>query len=239
VGYFANRTLGGRVGLLLTAVFGGLASSTASTLSFSRLAHRRESSPATDAALALAIVLANSVMAPRLLLVIRVVNGPLAARLLGPLLLMAAVPVALLVLQTWRGDPPTDPRPRSRAGLSIPTLRNPVALGAALQVAVLLALLSILVRWAEVRYGTEGILGLAALSGLLDVDAVSLSLARAAQEDLSVGVAAVGTLIAVTANTLLKVILIALVGSPALARRCAPPLAAGLLTAGLLLWGLT
>ncbi len=71
-GYIAMRLLGARAGILLTSVFGGIASSTATTLAFSRRS-REDSGLSGD--YALAVVTACSVMLPRILVVVGILTG--------------------------------------------------------------------------------------------------------------------------------------------------------------------
>jgi uncharacterized membrane protein (DUF4010 family) len=109
-------------------------------------------------------------------------------------------------------------------------LRNPIELGSALGFAGFLALLFILIRAVETWFGNAGIYGLSALSGISDVDAVSLSLAQATKGDLPLSVGAMGILIAAMVNTIVKAALATLIGGWKLARWCASILMFALLT---------
>lgn len=134
--------------------------------------------PSETISLAAGIVLANGIMAPRLLLVIAVVSQTLAYKLAAPLLILGLIPViAAVAIARWK----TQPQDRPAAEVSV---NNPVELGSAIQYTALLVVLSLLVRWAQEEFGEQGIYLLSALSGFADVDAVSLSLANAVQDDL-------------------------------------------------------
>ncbi|MBV5260624.1 MgtC/SapB family protein [Synechococcus moorigangaii CMS01] len=226
IGYFAIRLLGSKVGLLLTGFFGGIASSTALTVSFSRMAKQQ---PRETIALAAGIVLANGIMAPRLLLVIAVVSQTLAYRLAAPLLVLGLIPlVAAVAIARWK-NPTPDHTPSTIA------VSNPVELGSAIQYTALLVILSLLVRWAQEEFGEQGIYLLSALSGLADVDAVSLSLANAVQSDLAEKVAMYGIWLAVTVNTLVKVGFTWTIGNPKLAYWCGSIMLSGLIAGFLIL----
>ncbi|MDJ0601501.1 MAG: MgtC/SapB family protein [Crocosphaera sp.] len=209
VGYFSIRILGNKVGLLLTGFFGGIASSTALTLAFSRMAKTRQD---MTVLLAAGIALANGMMSPRLLIEIMVVNRPLAQQLMIPLIVLAIIPLICAGLLVWRLSPPKSMTPVK--------LSNPVELGAALQYAALLAILSILVHAAQSWFGDSGVYLLSAISGLVDVDAVGISLARAANDTMASQVAIIGTLLAVTMNTIVKVGMTAIIGGKQLAYWC-------------------
>jgi uncharacterized membrane protein (DUF4010 family) len=71
------------------------------------------------------------------------------------------------------------------------------------------------------RFGDAGVYALSAISGITDVDAVSLSLAQATRTNLSLPVGATGILIAAMVNTGVKALLATLIGGWKLARWCA------------------
>lgn len=89
--YVAMRLLGARAGITATALLGGLASSTASTLAFAR---RSRDEPTLVGHYAFATVTACTVMLPRVALMILFFSAPLAHSLLPPLALMALPAVA-------------------------------------------------------------------------------------------------------------------------------------------------
>jgi uncharacterized membrane protein (DUF4010 family) len=225
-GYFAVRLLGERTGLLLTAMLGGLVSSTAVTVAFSRMHKTEKVSPML---LGAGISLAAGTMAVRLLVVIGIVNAHLLRSLVPPITCMALVPL----LATWiitqklsrlshRSLPTPKPQPSELQPPASPPepvkLGNPIDLKSALLYSVGLTLLLVLVRAAEAWLGASGIYLLSALSGIADVDAVSLSLAASANNGLSTQVAAQGILIAVAVNTLVKASIAIAIGGWQLAR---------------------
>lgn len=218
-GYFAMRFWGPRVGILATAVLGALVSSTAVTLSFGRMAKRGQGSMAL---LGAGISLASGTMALRILLEVAVVNSALLPLIGLPIALLAVVPLLAAMAIALR-------QPSEEAIAAVP-LRNPIELGSALGFAGFLALLFILIRAFETWFGNAGIYGLSALSGISDVDAVSLSLAQATKENLPLSVGATGISIAAMVNTAVKAVLASVIGGWKLARWCASILILALLT---------
>lgn len=209
-GYVAVKLLGARRGTLVTALLGGLTSSTAVTLAFARAAR---SHPSNAPLLGAGIGLAAAVMSLRVGVLVSLVEPTLLAPLALPLVALAAVPIAAAVLT------------RSRSGGSAVAqhdslpLHNPLELDVALGWAALIAVLSVLSRALQDWFGDPGLYLLAAASGAADVDAIALSLARLVPESLTPQLAAHLIVLAALANTAAKALLAAVVGGPRLALR--------------------
>lgn len=226
IGYFILRLTQNKVGILLTGLLGGLASSTATTIALSRLAKQ---SPRGISMIATAIALASAMMSPRLLLEIAVINSSLAKQLAIPLILLTLIPMLIAVILIIRGI--------KHQESSVPfKLSNPIEMGLALQYAVILVVLALLVKGAENWFGETGVYILSSVSGLADVDAVSIALARAANQTMSLSVARTSIFLAVIMNTLVKVVLAKLIGGNVLARWCGMILFSTLAVSGLTLW---
>jgi uncharacterized membrane protein (DUF4010 family) len=205
-GYLAVKLLGARRGTLVTAVLGGLTSSTAVTLAFGRAAR---GDPRNAPLLGAGIGLAAATMAVRLAALVSVVAPDLLRTLALPLAALTAVPVAAALVVRARA---------SGAGEhdSLP-VRNPLQLEVALAWAAFLVLLSVLSRALYDWLGEPGLYLLSATSGLADVDAISLSLARLVPDALSAPQAAHAILIAALSNTFAKAVLAWVAGGRALA----------------------
>lgn len=162
VGYFAIKIAGARRGIIFTCLFGGLASSTALTLHFSRLAHRNK---ALEPILAVGILLACGTMFPRMLLVASVIHPELFKLLLVPAAVMAffSYSPTLFYLRA-QSQKNTDPAS---------SLKNPLELKTALVFGLLLALVMLLSKALQQWFGDAGVLTLAAASGISDVDAIT------------------------------------------------------------------
>lgn len=203
MGYALMRLFDSRSGVLLTGLLGGIASSTATTLAFSR---RSRDQPALGGACAMAVALACAVMLPRLALYVALVNAPLARQLLVPLALMLA-PSVVFVAWTWLRD-----RQRQSDGGEV-DLKNPLNLGPAIKFALIYAVITFLVKAAEVHgFLEKGLYPLAFISGLTDVDAIALSLAGDGQQLEGSGLIARAIVLAAVSNTLLKAVMAASIG---------------------------
>ncbi|WP_296695716.1 MgtC/SapB family protein [Thiocapsa sp. UBA6158] len=218
VGYYAMKLVGTRRGILFTGLFGGLASSTALTLHFSRLARARvEMAPV----LATAILVACATMFPRMLLVSTLIHPPLLPSLLWPAATMALIAYgfAAFFWMTQSHD----------GGEADALLDNPLELKSAVGFGLLLALVMVSAKGIESWVGTSGVMMLAAASGIADVDAITLAIARMSRDELPAGIAVSSIVIAAAVNSLVKGIIAASVGGPALGLRVTLPL----LSAGL------
>jgi uncharacterized membrane protein (DUF4010 family) len=229
VGYFAIKVGGARGGAIFTGLFGGLASSTALTLHFSRVSH---SAAGLAPMLSTGILLACGTMFPRMLLLAGMLNVQLLRPLLLPVLVMALL-IYLPALFYWLSL-------RQRKTGAAASLTNPLEIKTALSFGALLALVMLLGRALRAWLGDAGVLLLATASGVADVDAITLSLARMSQDQLAVGVAATGILITAAVNSLVKAAMATAIGGWQLGLRVGTPLlastVAGLLLAWLLIW---
>ena len=206
VGYVATRWLGAGRGTVLTGITGGLVSSTAVTLSFAR---RGRDEPNAANALACGILLAWAVMFGRVLVMVLVVNRDLLRPLLPPFIAMGAVALGAAWLLYRRSGDGTEPEEVQ--------LRNPFSLTSAAKFAVLFAAVLLLVKLAQFYFPGGGVYVLAALAGLTDVDAITLSMAEYAKSNPAT-VAAVAIVIAAISNTVVKCGMVTSLGGPALRR---------------------
>jgi uncharacterized membrane protein (DUF4010 family) len=204
VGYVASRWLGAGRGTVLTGITGGLVSSTAVTLSFAR---RSRDEPAAGAALACGILLAWAVMFGRVLVLVLAVNIGLVC----PLLLPFAAMGLLTLLAAWL----LYRRSGASAGPQNVPLKNPFSLTAAIQFALIFAMVLLLVKLTQFYFPGGGVYVVAALAGLTDVDAITLSMAEYAKGN-SPTVAAVAVVIAALSNTVVKCGMGVTLGGPAL-----------------------
>lgn len=196
-GYVAIKSFGAGRGLILTAIAGGLFSSTVTTISFSRLvAERRDALDVGARRLILAgILIASSIMPLRLLIVVALVSPLVGTNLAAPLIALGLVGFAI----SWF-------LARGAGKVEAPalTLENPVDLASAIRFAALLAIVMLLVPAIRDWLGDAGLYLLALVSGFVDVDAISLSTARLAGGEIAAQTAVAVILVAVTANTIAK-----------------------------------
>ena len=216
-GYAAVRIAGERSGILLAGIAGGLVSSTAVTLNLSRLARRN---PARRWLLAAGIGFAATTMFPRSLLVIWAIAPPLGGELCLPLA-VAALAGYLAAFLLWH-------RCRTDETDTELALQNPFELSMALQFGLLLAAVLLAAHGLRAWLGHYGLYLLAAASGLADVDAINLSLARMVDDGLAVEVAAGAVVLAIVANTLVKAGMAVAIGGRAMLLPVVPALGASL-----------
>jgi uncharacterized membrane protein (DUF4010 family) len=206
-GYLLLRFAGQRFGAPLAAIAGGLVSSTATTLVFAR--HARAGGGASLAAAM--VLLSNLTMLVRLVILTAVAQPALlpgVAAVAGAAI-AASVPVGLWLL----------PRARREGSMPLPEVRNPTDLRVALGFGLAYGLVSLLAAWATAQIGERGLQAVAAISGLTDVDAVTLTALRLNGEgriDPSGAVTAIA--VAVVANLVFKAVIARAAGGPALAR---------------------
>ncbi len=195
-GYIAIKLTGTSRGILLAGAAGGLVSSTALTLSFARYSKQ---APQGSTHLAAGAAIAGALSFARVL----VIGAALSLDLLAPLAfgLIPAI-IGLLIagfFWVWR----------SGSGTEVPEikLKNPFELRAVVSFAALLGLISLISKMTIDYIGTSALFAVAAISGLVDVDAITLSTARLAGSAINVKTAADVILIAVAVNTVTKAVL--------------------------------
>lgn len=206
-GYVAIKIMGHKVGIAAAALAGGLASSTAATLTFARMA-RRDGGGA--GLLAGGVLLAGTVMIGRVLVVAGALNPRLLPTLGLPLGTAAAVLAAIGVVLLLR-------RHNGEGGEPNLEMTTPFDLGTVLKFAALLAVVSLIAKLALAKLGQGGLYAVAALSGIADVDALTLSVSRMPDGALAHHVAATAIGIAVAVNTISKAAMCAIFGSRPLA----------------------
>jgi uncharacterized membrane protein (DUF4010 family) len=231
VGYIAVRWFGQGRGTAITAVAGGLVSSTAVTLSFARES-RESTRTAAGPLLVGGILLAWMVMFGRVVVEVAVVNRALLPALLIPILAMG---VAAAIGAGWlltRGG-----GQKRATGGDVP-LKNPFSLTAAIRFGLLFAAVLLVVALVQHYLPGRGLYAVAALAGLTDVDAITLSMASCAGDGSCTPQNAVGSIvIAALTNTLVKAGMVFSLGAASMrapiAAASAAIVAAGLLALGL------
>jgi len=206
VGYVLTRLLGSARGTALTGLAGGLASSTAVTLSFAKEGRDK---PQLANALACGILLAWAVMFVRVIVLVAVVNRTLLAPLLIPFLAMAVVVAGFAALYYFRNGSTNErasgkgSRTKRDTAKSEVDVKNPFSLTAAAKFAALFAVILLIVKIVQQTMPLGGLYAVAALSGLVDVDAITLSMAELAKSG-EARVAVISIVIAALSNTLVK-----------------------------------
>lgn len=214
-GYAALRIAGQRIGTLLTGLFGGVASSTATTLAFSR--NSRDNAGMIPLS-AMVILTANWVVLIRLSLVVALISPKLFSQIV-PVFGGGALAGALVLFLRWRH------LNRSEAAPEL-AMENPVEIRAALTFGALYAAVLFATAWLTDLSGSFGAYGVALVSGLTDVDAITLSSLRLfGLATLSADQAITSILLALLANIVFKSGLTLVVGGAPLARLVWPGMA--------------
>jgi len=214
--------VGARRGVGLTGLLGGLASSTAVTLSFSQ---RSRGMAGLERPFAMAILLAWSIMFVRVMVEVVVINPQLFRIVWIPLTAALAVSMAYCVY-LYRSQAMGKQQEHDN-------FKNPFELVPALTFGLIYALILLVANAARLYFGNTGIYLSSIASGLADVDAITLSLAELSQNgrSLELDTAARGIVLAAVSNTLVKGGIVLAMGSMALRKVILPGLVATLATA--------
>lgn len=199
VGFLARRAFGPQRGYPVAGALGGLVSSTSVTLTFSRLSRTHTES---GRVLAAGVLGANVMLFPRVLIATAVLAPALAWAIWPAFLAPVAIGLVLLARGINGHAAPTD----------TPEDRNPLQIGAALQMAVLFQVVLSLVSLAELWFGEAGLYASAGVLGLTDVDALTISMAQRASDGTAVAVAAAALVLGILANTVVKTTIALVVG---------------------------
>jgi len=208
VGYAAFRLMGSNAGTALAGVLGGVISSTATTVSYARLTKEKAG---RDATAAVVVWIASGVVFIRVLVEIGAVSPSFLRTAAAPISIMLAVFVVVTALiwktATTPSDTPLEPV-------------NPTELKPAILFGALYAFVLLVVAAGQDLMGDTGLFVAAAISGLTDVDAITLSTARLVSTDrLSPDVGWRLVLIATLSNLVVKRGLAGTLGSRAFAKR--------------------
>ena len=190
-----------RLGVVMAAVAGGLASSTVTTLALAKLAREH---PSSSGLLSAGILVAGVVMMLRAGTIAVALNGVLLVSLLPALLTTAAVlgiGAAILLFRNVQQETPE---------LQI---RNPLAIETAVKLTAVLAAVMLTAELVRRMFGGIGIFVVAALSGIVDVDALTISIARMAGGDVDLKTSARAIMVAIAVNTISKAIMASWVGN--------------------------
>ena len=190
VGYILMKWFGER-GIQFAGLLGGLASSTAVTLSFTEKSNQQSALYKT---LALGVILANGMMFGRVLLEVFALNRILFIQLLLPMIILMLVTGTFSYLM-WK---------KVKNVTEKIELKSPFTLKPAIKFAAIFAVVLAFLKLAEAYLSSQGVYLVSFLSGLADADAITLSLAQIAGKSISYETARNGIITGVLANIALK-----------------------------------
>jgi uncharacterized membrane protein (DUF4010 family) len=190
-GFLARRIVGERHGYVVAGLLGGLVSSTSTAFTFARASREN---PTAGRPLAFGILAACALMYVRILIATGVLNLDLMSALLPYLAPPFLVTVGVTVFGLRRN---ADDAP-------IPEPRNPLQLKSALQLALLFQGVLFLVHAVRQIWGGAGLLVTGAILGLTDMDALTISMARSADDPPMLLHASRAIAMGVLSNTVFK-----------------------------------
>jgi len=196
-GYVTIKLVGHRWGGPVLGILGGLVSSTATTLTFSR--HARDNSDSSMLG-AVVVSLASTVVLARIAFLVGIVHLDLLLELAVPLTAMflaGLIPAVIMCRLTARQEAP------------VPETSNPAALKPAIIFGIIYAIVLLTVSAGKMFFGNKGVYIVSFISGLTDVDAITLSNSRlAVTGSFGIAQAAVSILIAYVANLAFKLAMV-------------------------------
>ncbi|MFB6258621.1 MAG: MgtC/SapB family protein, partial [Flavobacteriales bacterium] len=206
-GYLLAKFIGQEKGALVTGVLGGFASSTAVTWSFARRSRRTKGGVGAYAG---GIVLASSIMFPRILIWLLIWNKTLFSELVLPILLLAGLGVTLgiYIVRSEQSEEKMDHEPH-----------NPLNLISALTFGLIYSGVLLLVAYSNDQFGDKGVFLASGLSGLTDVNAITISMSKLGGDRLPLFVAHLAIVIGAVANSILKYAICLISGSPELRKK--------------------
>jgi uncharacterized membrane protein (DUF4010 family) len=218
-GYVARQAIGDERGYGVTGLLGGLISSTAVTLQFSR---KSRGEPAYASSLGLGVIAACTVLVPRVVIVSSLLEpnvGSALLPLLAPPFVVGACVVALVLWRARRRGPDDPSTSGERPLPSTEDARNPLGLWQSIQMAIAFQAVLLAIAWLQRTVGTPGVLVTAAALGLTDMDALTLSMTRLGADATLRHLAATAIAVGMLSNTLLKLTLTLVLGASAFRRR--------------------
>jgi uncharacterized membrane protein (DUF4010 family) len=213
IGYILMQVVGPRKGIGLTGLLGGIASSTALTLSFTQ---RSQSEKSYGPTFALAIIIAWTVMFPRVVVEVAVLNQELLSLIVLPLSL-PLITGLLYCIYLYFSD-------RKKETEQEMNISNPFELRPAIKFGLVFTAILAISKLAVDYLGDTGVYVSAFLSGIADVDAIALTLAELSRgsDGIAIDIAAQGIILAALANTLSKGAIVMFAGSPRLRKAILP-----------------
>lgn len=208
MGYAAYKVFKDKAGTLLAGILGGLISSTATTVSYAR---NTKTLPETSSLAALAIMLASTVSVIRVTLAFMVVSPSATSVIAPPLLTLFATMVIICVVLYFS---------RSGETHTMPEPDNPAELTSAIVFGLLYGGIIFAVAAAKEMFGQQSLYLIAMISGLTDVDAITLSTGRLVEgQRLEAHTGWQLVMIAIMANLVFKWGAVAVLGNKVLLKK--------------------
>jgi len=201
VGYIAIKILGSKRGVYLTGIFGGLVSSTAVSITLSKLFVLQQLHIKNFAG---GMAIASTIMYIRVITEVSIFNPTLAKSLALPYIL-ATIAGFVFALYLYKNE-------TVHKVEHLAVKNNPLELSEALKLGLLFGIIFGLIGIFQSKFGDSGVYIISALSGLTDVDAITLSLSQLAHEKISELTAMYGIMIATIVNSMVKLGIVFVIG---------------------------
>ncbi len=190
-GYLLSKKFGEKIGLWLSGLLGGIVSSTAVSVAMGRAARV---APRRGYDALRASILAGSVMYLRILILIWIIKRELVPYIWLQLVALFAIGL-VIAITTQKADIKTDKPP-------VKAPQNPFEIRPALIFAVLFVILSVVIKLIRQLYGGTGLMALAVVTGITDIDPFILSLASQATQFQNIIVYSI--ILSMMSNTVMK-----------------------------------
>ncbi len=192
IGYFLVKFVGSKKGILLTALLGGLISSTAVAWSY---AAKSKEHPELSRKYSAGIILATAIMFPRLALLISIFNNALVPSIAIPFTILTLICVgsAVLLIKKQTNKPDSDIK-----------LGNPLNLVNAIGFGIIYIIIRFAVFYGESFFGNKGLYYTALIAGLADTDAITISMAKFSQMPGNYNTATTVIIVAILSNMVVK-----------------------------------
>ncbi len=173
VGYFIYKLVGKKMGIIFNGVLGGLISSTATTVSYARKTKEQKS---ISKMAVFVITAASMVSMIRVLIEVAVIVpeklGSLFLPILAEIVVVALLSVGLFYLVNKDNKDEAMPEPE-----------NPAQFKSAIIFGLLYGFILLLVAFTKKQFGDNALYIVSVISGLTDVDAITLSLSQMMKND--------------------------------------------------------
>lgn len=201
VGYIFIKLLGKDKGIIVTSLLGGLVSSTALTYSLTK---KSKSEEALSFNYGLGVITASSMMFLRVLLIIAVLNVELAISLFIPLVIFALAGIIASVIFYKKNLNMTEAEIE---------LKNPFELKSAFVFGIIFGITIFISKAAKFYLGDQGLYAASALAGFSSVDAITISISRLFDTNITLTSAMKAILYATISNTVIKMSITSFWGS--------------------------
>lgn len=195
-GYFLVKFVGSRTGILLTAVLGGLISSTTVAWNY---ASKSKTNPLLSREYSAGIVIASAIMFPRIFVLAALFNSKVAFAMVIPLLLLmfiGLIPSFFLIRK----------KSKDAANTEI-EVGNPLNIQNALTFAVIYVVILYAVHYGNEFFGESGLYYSSIIAGLADTTAISIGMAKFGLDEAYVTLSAMVILAGALSNTLVKMLI--------------------------------